>query len=175
MTDDFYLDDGQYHCANSECDWWVPEGMEHLAENHDCSEWAEQDKEYTDEALTQELQESIDRLLDGESASEEEVREAFAIVDEEPDVELDAENDGLSDIPTQSEVEEEIDELKEVDDEDVEEMIADGENPLEMTDLERDVVVPRVENLDEADTCSVDEFLERFEDELEDEDEDDSS
>jgi len=38
--DGFELQDGEFHCVNEACDWWVPEGMEYLAEGHDCAEWA---------------------------------------------------------------------------------------------------------------------------------------
>jgi len=71
--DDFELRGGEYHCTNSDCDWWVPEGMEYLAHDHDCDEWAE--KENTDEA-------DIDAMLES-GPTDERLEELMTEVERE--------------------------------------------------------------------------------------------
>ncbi|QLH78144.1 hypothetical protein HZS55_12890 [Halosimplex rubrum] len=149
--DNFELRDGQYHCTNPDCDWWVPEGMEYLADDHDCEEWRENtDEEDPDffegldvssfldqnpqgdelEAMFEGCVEEgemtdLEREVIEERMEDIEDEEKRGDIDElierledpifadEPEVELDAENDDLSDIPTQEEIEERLEELKE--------------------------------------------------------------
>lgn len=35
-TDDLIHKDGQAHCPNDDCGWWVPAGMEYLYLTHEC-------------------------------------------------------------------------------------------------------------------------------------------
>jgi len=151
--EDFHYENGQYHCSNEDCDWWVPEGMEYMSEKHDCEEYAEltleeffesDSKEWT---VSDEVKEEWDERA--EEVTEGEEGEDWVPIDEvddpinadEPVSELDAENDDLDDIPSQKEIESAIDDIE----------MANGDSLEE-----------RIEKLDEDSRMTLEELRERL-------------
>ena len=55
-VEDLIHSDGEAHCPNEECDWWVPEGMEYLFDSHDCHA----DNDITYEEIDEMLREGQD-------------------------------------------------------------------------------------------------------------------
>lgn len=142
---DFHYENGQYHCSNDECDWWVPEEMEYLAEDHDCEEYAdltleeffkltEEETESVETAsemvasgkTIEEWDERADEVVEGEEGEE---WIPIDEIEESEGADIEAMLDG---VPTKEEVDSLTDEIDGVDlDEHMDELL-DGEEVDEM-------------------------------------------